>query len=232
MGVLLLRAAAALSCWAALASVADPHAPPAPPAPRVSATITVTAGLEPIGALCRALKRADCPSGSVEESFFGLTADSSSFLDVDSTARWELLGSKPLHNMLAALAPITIRVGGTFTDFTSMPGPRPGVSKAAQKQYNFSSVGWAAINSLVQSLPNSQLVVSVNGLLRHWDQPGIPWDPTNAEAFVRDNIAKGYKIYGYEIGNVRRILQGAAPAAALSARLLTRLCLVRSVVRT
>jgi hypothetical protein len=44
-------------------------------------------------------------------------------------------------------------------------------------------------------------VVSVNGLLRHWDQPNIPWDPTNAQAFIQDNLAKGYKIYGYELGN-------------------------------
>eukprot|EP01050_Picozoa_sp_SAG11_P036452 SAG11_NODE_13881_length_635_cov_0.664179_2_plen_85_part_01 len=43
--------------------------------------------------------------------------------------RWPLLDSKPLHTLLAGLAPLTFRVGGTFTDFTLMHGPRPGVSK-------------------------------------------------------------------------------------------------------
>lgn len=164
--------------------------------------VRVTSSIAPIGALCRALKRPSCPSGIVEESFLGLTADSSSFLVKDApSGRWELLGSKPLRTMLSALAPITIRVGGTFTDFTSMPGPNPGISKREPNQYNFSVAGWSAINRLVQSLPNSQLVVSVNGLLRHWDKPSIPWDPTNAKAFIADNIAKGYHIFGYELGN-------------------------------
>eukprot|EP01043_Picozoa_sp_COSAG02_P047776 COSAG02_NODE_4615_length_5161_cov_10.381865_7_plen_386_part_00 len=167
-----------------------------------STAVRVTSSVVPIGALCRALKRPNCPSGIVEETLFGLTADSSSFLVVDApSGRWDLLGSKPLHNMLSALAPITIRVGGTFTDFTSMPGPRPGISKHEPNQYNFSAVGWAAINRLVQRLPNSQLVVGLNGLLRHWDQPDMPWDPSNARAFIADNIARGYDIYGYELGN-------------------------------
>jgi hypothetical protein len=164
--------------------------------------VTVKPSVLPIGTLCRALKRKDCPLGVVDGAIFGLTADSSSFLTVDAgNGRWELLGSQPLHNMLAGLAPLTFRVGGTFTDFTSMPGPNPGVSKHEPNQYNFSEVGWAAMNDLVDSLPGSQLVVSLNGLLRHWDQANIPWDSTNAEAFILDNIAKGYQIYGYELGN-------------------------------
>ena len=150
------------------------------------------------------------PLGVVDRSFFGLTADSSSFMTTDGSAsqpsaRWTALGSKALRTMLAGLAPLPLRVGGTFTDFTVMPGPNPGVSKTAagkpkQQQYNFSTVGWAAINSLVKSLPGSQLVVSVNGLLRHWDQPGIPWNPANAKAFIEANIASGYEIFGYELG--------------------------------
>ena len=89
---------------------------------------------------------------------FGLTADSSSFLTVDApNGRWDLLGSKQLHAMLEGLAPLTFRVGGTFTDFASMPGPRPGISPKEPNQYNFSDVGWAAMNSLVESLPGSQL---------------------------------------------------------------------------
>ena len=142
---------------------------------------------------------------------FGLTADSSSFLTQEGNAshpslRWQALGSKPLRTLLAGLGPLTFRVGGTFTDFTVMPGPNPGVSKTAagvpkQQQYNFSLAGWEAMNELTQSLPGSQLIVSVNGLLRHWDQPGIPWNPTNAEAFIAANIAAGYKIFGYELGN-------------------------------
>lgn len=165
-------------------------------------TVTVTSSIAPIGAMCRALKLPNCPSGIVEETFFGLTADSSSFLVQDApSGRWDLLGSKPLHATLSAISPITIRVGGTFTDVTSMPGPRPGISKHEPNQYNFSAVGWAAMNHLVQRLPGSQLVVSLNGLLRHWDQKDIPWDPTNAKAFIADNIAQGYEIYGYELGN-------------------------------
>ena len=36
---------------------------------------------------------------------------------------------------------MTFRVGGTFTDFTAMPGPHPGVSTANVTQYNFSTEG-------------------------------------------------------------------------------------------
>lgn len=100
--------------------------------------------------------------------------------------------------MLAGLAPLTFRVGGTFTDMTSMPGPNPGVSPKESKQYHFSVVGWRAMNELVQALPGSQLVVSMNGLLRHWNQSGIRWDTTNARAFIAANIANGYQIYGCE----------------------------------
>ena len=134
-------------------------------------------------------------------SLFGLTADSSSFLVDPSTTRslrWTALRSKKLRTMLAGLAPLTFRVGGTFTDMTLMPGPNPGVSPKESKQYNFSVVGWRAMNELVQALPGSQLVVSLNGLLRHWNQSGIRWDAANANAFIAANIANGYQIYGCE----------------------------------
>ena len=54
------------------------------------------------------------------------------------------------------------------------------------------------MNALVASMPGSQLVVSVNGLLRRWTEPGHhEWNPTNAAAFIRANKAAGYNIFGW-----------------------------------
>jgi len=93
-------------------------------------------------------------------------------------------------------------VGGTFTDFTVFPGAHPGSDNPSMvAQLNFSMPAWAAVNELVSMLPGSTVVVSLSGLLRHWHEAGLPWDGANAAAFVEENKRRGYKIYGYELGN-------------------------------
>ena len=73
---------------------------------------------------------------------------------------------------------------------------------------------WAAVNVLATSL-NAQLVISLNGLLRAWNELKLPWESTNAAHFIASNIAKGYKVFGYEIGNEPNswhVYGGAVPA--------------------
>ena len=61
---------------------------------------------------------------------------------------------------LSRMPTLTFRVGGTFTDFTSMPGPNPGISPHPGRQDNFSDVTWKAMNELVVSLPQSSTALS------------------------------------------------------------------------
>jgi hypothetical protein len=110
--------------------------------------------------------------------------------------------------MLAGLAPLTFRVGGTFTDLTTMAGPHPGISKRLPlaQQENFSAVAFQKLNQLAQWLPDSKMIVAVNGLLRHWDKPGTPWDPTNAASFIAANIASNYDIFGYLLRGINKVI--------------------------
>ena len=58
-------------------------------------------------------------------------------------------------------------------------------------QLPFSMPAWEAVNSLVAKLKDSEVVVSLSGLQRHWHEAELKWDSTNAEGFIRHNKQKG-----------------------------------------
>ena len=79
--------------------LAAQHAPPPPPPRKVTVTVDIAAPST----------QSPLPLRTVDQSFFGLTADSSSFLDRElANPRWAALGSAPLRTMLAGLAPLAI----------------------------------------------------------------------------------------------------------------------------
>lgn len=139
-------------------------------------------------------------AGTIPSYFFSLTADSSRFTQDAANSTIAACRSSSLRQMLRGLSPLIIRVGGTYTDMEAFPtGPAPGAPNVTQ--HLFSMDAWRAIWDLVQQLEDSRLVGSVSGLYRHWDQPGAPWDGTNAQSFLRFNKQHGIRIFGYELGN-------------------------------
>jgi hypothetical protein len=144
------------------------------------------------------------PLTTVDADFFSLTADSSRFTESGGDRTVQLIMHNPVFRaMISGLAPLVIRVGGTFTDYEVFPdGPAPGSDNPGNvTQLNVSLAAWSAMCGLVSSLSGSRLVVSVSGLQRKWHENSIPWDSTNAEAFIIGNKRRGCNVYAYELGN-------------------------------
>ena len=137
---------------------------------------------------------------TIDPDFFSLTADSSAFQTAASNATLKKLAA--VEPFLIGLSPLTLRVGGTYTDLEVFPtGPATGTSPTGPTQLDFDMVSWAKVNRMIAAMPGSKVVVSVSGLQRHWNQSGAPWDSSNAESFIRANLKLGYNISGYELGN-------------------------------
>ena len=130
------------------------------------------------------LSIAPTPIGTSDGGLFGLTAVSSSFImaPTPNAARIKATRDSRMRTILRGLSPeLTIGVGGTFTDFTTMPGPAPGVSPmnvscvaGMRGPCKFSAEAWAAVNEMATALPEAKLVVSLSGLLRSWTDPKLP----------------------------------------------------------
>jgi hypothetical protein len=143
------------------------------------------------------------PLTTVDADFFSLTADSSRFTESGGNRTVAQLINPVFRTMISGLAPLVIRVGGTFTDYEVFPdGPAPGSDNPGNvTQLNVSLAAWSAMCGLVSSLSGSRLVVSVSGLQRKWHESSVPWDSTNAEAFIVGNKRRGCNVYAYELGN-------------------------------
>ena len=146
--------------------------------------------------------QANTSGAKVPADFFGLTLDAWGM--AGGYLQKQELNSSRLRKWLRALNPVTLRVGGTATDRQVWPlGPSVAVNIATSSRNvseNISVNTWAAVVSLAKD-SDLDLIVSVNGLLREWEQHGQPWSPTNAKAFLQWNIDNDVQLSGVELGN-------------------------------
>ena len=120
-----------------------------------------------------------------------------------------------LRNLVSALAPMAVRCGGTWEDGIFWEaGPQsghwPGIPKD-MAAHNLTEEKWTPFVELMNQVEGIDLVVGLGALWRHWGSCNvdpasvcptpIPWDSSNAESFIKHNHNKGYRIYGYELGN-------------------------------
>lgn len=145
---------------------------------------------------------ATASGAKVPADFFGLTLDAWGM--AGGYMQKQELNSSRLRNWLRTLNPVTLRVGGTATDRQVWPlGPSIAGNIATSSRNvseNISVNTWAAVGSLAKD-SGLDLVVSVSGLLREWEQRGQPWSPTNAKAFLQWNIDNEIQLAGVELGN-------------------------------
>ena len=154
--------------------------------------------------------------GSFEPSFASITFDIQNFIGF-KIYPWQFdWSNQQLRGMVGALAPMTVRCGGTWEDGILWEGG-PQVGRSAKFKYkpgmmahNLTLAEWSPFAEFMQTA-GVDMVVGLNALLRHWGNCSatpdkectgdISWDPTNAVAFIKHNRAAGLRIYGYELGN-------------------------------
>lgn len=151
-----------------------------------------------------------------EATFVSVTHDIQDFIGYN-IAPWSFDWTNPqLRNLLAALTPMTLRCGGTWEDgiFWS-DGPKTGrynLTKPSMQPHELNASVWDPFARSLNAIDGRvDLVVGLGALWRHWGEcqaapqtscpSPIPWDGSNAAAFIRHNRAQGHNIYGYELGN-------------------------------
>ncbi|KAG6410452.1 hypothetical protein SASPL_128512 [Salvia splendens] len=116
-------------------------------------------------------------------------------------------------NAVKAFSPLKIRLGGTLQDkvvYETEDDPHPCVPFAKNSSIMFGFTQgclplsrWDELNSFFNE-SGALVVFGLNALRGKSIQSGTavgPWDSTNAASLIRYTVKKGYKIYGWELGN-------------------------------
>ncbi len=120
-----------------------------------------------------------------------------------------------LRAMVTALAPMTVRCGGTWEDgIFWAQGPRTGHRPDPTGRmipHTLTEEEWVPFVKFMNGINGVDLVVGLNALLRDWSDcdaranetcPGeLVWDSRNAASFVRYNREHNFSLWGYELGN-------------------------------
>ena len=170
-------------------------------AANTTATTIVTVGTDVVSA--------------IDPRFASVTHDIQDFIGYN-IAPWDFdWSSTQLRNLVGALAPMTVRCGGTWEDGIFWEdGPQTGRFAGIPRSmaaHNLTATAWDPFARFMNGLPGIDLVVGLGALWRHWGAcdvppdatcPGeIPWDSRNAEAFMRHNSELGHRVFAYELGN-------------------------------
>lgn len=109
------------------------------------------------------------------------------------------IGDSRLHNLLRALKPALLRIGGTAGDHWQF-ADGPQVSTPVPAQFNVSATVWDEVVEAFAHRSGLELIVGLNALTR--DRVTRRWDPLNAQSFVAYNSKRpnGNGVVGYELG--------------------------------
>ncbi|ESO97016.1 hypothetical protein LOTGIDRAFT_159761 [Lottia gigantea] len=126
--------------------------------------------------------------------FVGVTIDSGIF---GHFSELQLQNPKVL-TLAKGLTPNRVRVGGTDCDFVIFNDTvTSGLNKQGDHTNTSMTVAdWDELNNFVRSV-GWDLIFDFNEFLRKGDN----WDPTNAIEILKYSQQKGYKLWGYELGN-------------------------------
>lgn len=145
--------------------------------------------------------------GTFEPSFASITFDIQNFIGFKIYA-WSYNWRDPqLRTMISALAPMTVRCGGTWEDGILWEGgPQTGLFATKMPPHNLTVKEWTPFVEVLSGIDGVELLVGLNSLLRRWGgchvpptkvcQNAIPWDPSNAISFIKHNHEQGYRIFG------------------------------------
>jgi hypothetical protein len=153
--------------------------------------------------------------GTFDLRFASITFDIQNFIGFKIypwTYDW---ASPTLRTMVAALAPMAVRCGGTWEDGTFwQPGPQTGHRpdpRGIMIPHNLTEEEWVPFVRFMNGIEGVDLVVGLNALARDWGDctaqanetcPGeLAWDSRNAASFVRYNHERNFSLWGYELGN-------------------------------
>ncbi|KAK6126924.1 hypothetical protein DH2020_039339 [Rehmannia glutinosa] len=117
-------------------------------------------------------------------------------------------------NAVKAFSPLKIRLGGTLQDkviYQTEDKQKPCVpfSKNSSEMFGFTQgclplARWDELNYFFNQ-SGALVIFGLNALSGKSIQPNNiatgPWDSTNAASLIRYTVTKGYKIYGWELGN-------------------------------
>ncbi|XP_057767951.1 heparanase-like protein 3 isoform X1 [Salvia miltiorrhiza] len=116
-------------------------------------------------------------------------------------------------NAVKAFSPLKIRLGGTLQDkviYETEDESQPCIPFAKNSSIMFGFTNgclplsrWDELNSFFNE-SGALVVFGLNALRGKSIQSGTavgPWDYTNAASLIRYTVKKGYKIYGWELGN-------------------------------
>ncbi|GER49746.1 glucuronidase 3 [Striga asiatica] len=116
-------------------------------------------------------------------------------------------------NAVKAFSPLKIRLGGTLQDkviYQTKDQHQPCLpfSKRPSEMFGFSQgclplARWDELNSFFNK--SGALVIfglnALHGKSIHGNTATGPWDSSNAASLIRYTVEKGYKVYGWELGN-------------------------------
>ncbi|XP_045786602.1 heparanase-like protein 3 isoform X1 [Trifolium pratense] len=162
-----------------------------------------------------------CPIGRIHNDFVCATLDwwppqkcdwgkcswgHASLLNLD-------LNNKILLNAVKAFSPLKIRLGGTLQDkvtYGTADNKEPCTPFVLKPDIMFSFTQgclpmqrWDELNSFFQKA-GVKVIFGLNALAGRSVHGGVsvgPWNPTNAESFIRYTVSKKYNIHGWEFGN-------------------------------
>uniref|UniRef100_M8D0M8 Heparanase-like protein 3 n=1 Tax=Aegilops tauschii TaxID=37682 RepID=M8D0M8_AEGTA len=124
------------------------------------------------------------------------------------------LSNKILLNAIKAFSPLVLRLGGSLQDkvvygTADRPGPCAPFNRSKSEMFGFTQgclpmPRWDDLNAFFEK-SGAKIVFGLNALNGRVPLQGGAmggnWDTTNAASFIRYTAGKGYKIYGWELGN-------------------------------
>ena len=109
--------------------------------------------------------------------------------------------SEKLQNMAAALAPTTLRIGGSMANhLTFDPDSQDSAAPpflVKWKPFTLTGAQWAEMGEFVQKV-GWDILFDLNQFLR---RDTGQWDPSNAEEFLKFSSEHGVRLSGFQIGN-------------------------------
>ncbi|KAJ0745214.1 putative glycosidase [Helianthus annuus] len=124
------------------------------------------------------------------------------------------LNNKIFQNAIKAFSPLKIRLGGSLQDkvvYQTEDNPKPCIQFKSNKSEMFGFTEgclplarWDQLSTFFKDT-GAEIIFGLNALAGKTIQADGsavgPWDPANAESFIRYTVKKNYAMYAWELGN-------------------------------